>query len=176
MGLQSWFGPHPAIAAGRALYASAAAQARRPAFYTRLGAPDTVEGRFELYALHVVLLLHRLKGEPAAAEMSQALFDAFARALDDALREMGVSDTSMGRKMRKLGEAIYGRIRSYDQALRELPQTEDLSAVLRRTVLARTQRDVEAVRAYVQAAASALSAQPLSELLEGRAAWPELGA
>jgi cytochrome b pre-mRNA-processing protein 3 len=176
MGLENWFRRRPAQTAGRALYARAAEQARAPAFYTRLGAPDTVEGRFELYALHVVLLLHRLKAEPAAAETAQALFDAFARALDDALREMGVGDTSVGKKMRKLGEAIYGRIRAYDTALAALPDQADLKSVLSRTVLADAAGEVDAVAAYVIGAVEALRGQPTETLLKGQVAWPEPAA
>ena len=56
------FRSNPAKVAGRQLYDAVTAQARTPAFYAELGAPDTVEGRFELYNLHVVLILHRMKG------------------------------------------------------------------------------------------------------------------
>ena len=115
--LQRLFRPRPAQAAGRALYASVVEQSRQPALYERLGAPDTVEGRFELYSLHVVLLLDRLRRQgDQATETSQALFDTFVKALDHALREMGVGDLSVGKKMRRLAEAFYGRAKSYDAA------------------------------------------------------------
>jgi cytochrome b pre-mRNA-processing protein 3 len=95
--------PRPAVAAGRRLYAAAAAQARAPVFYAAMGAPDTVEGRFEVYTLHVALILRRLKGQGShAAEAAQGLFDAYVKSLDGALREMGVGDLSVGKKMRKL--------------------------------------------------------------------------
>ena len=72
------FKPRPAQAAGRALYARVVEQSRSPALYAELGAPDTVEGRFELYSLHVVLLLDRLRRQgEQAAEVSQSLFDTF---------------------------------------------------------------------------------------------------
>src|SRR5580698_3554415 len=101
---ERWFAPRPAVAAGRALFKGLSAQARQPDLYLRAGAPDTVEGRFELYVLHLVLLLHRLKGEgPQAAETAQAVFDAFLKNLDEGLRDMGVGDLSVGKKMRKLG-------------------------------------------------------------------------
>ena len=109
------FKPRPARL-GEALYEAATRQARQPAFYERLGAPDTVEGRFELYSLHVVLLLNRLKGEGDAA---QALFDTYVSALDHTLREMGVGDLTVPKKMRKLGEAFYGRAKAYQAALAE---------------------------------------------------------
>jgi cytochrome b pre-mRNA-processing protein 3 len=176
MGLfSSLFGVRPQVQAGRALYAAAVDQARRPALYRELGAPDTGEGRFELYTLHVVLLMRRLKRQgPAATETSQALFDAYVRALDDALRDMGVGDLSVGKKMRKLGEAAYGRIRTYDEAL-DGGDADALAAALRRTVYAGAEApEAERLAAYVLSAAAHLEAHPLETLLRGSVSWPEV--
>lgn len=174
MGLSGLWKPRAAVVAGRALYDKAVAQARRPALYTALHAPDTVEGRFELYTLHVVLLLHRLKGQGAkAADISQALFDAYLKGLDDALREIGVGDLSVGKKMRKLGEAFYGRARNYDDALSALPDTGALSAVIGRTVLAGEASGPEPLTAYAVSAVEALASQDMEALLEGRVEWPQ---
>lgn len=168
------FRSSPAKDAGRRLYEAVTAQARQPALYAELGAPDTVEGRFELYNLHVVLLLRRLKGLGGrAGETAQALFDTYVGSLDHALREMGVGDLSVGKKMRKLGEAIYGRVRSFDAAIGEGGGA--LDDLLRRTVYAGAQPDAAALAAlsdYLRRAVEALAAQPLDELLEGRPAWP----
>ena len=152
-------------------------QARQPAFYADLGAPDTTEGRFELYNLHVVLLLHRLRGLGGmAGETAQALFDSYVGALDDALREMGVGDLSVGKKMRKLGEAIYGRVKTFDEALADSDGAA-LEAMIVRTVYADAPGAAAiAVAAYVRHAVAALAAQPLEGLLEGRPAWPAIAA
>ncbi len=176
MVLQRLFRPSPPLTAGRALFSAAAAQARRPAFYGSLGVADTVEGRFELYSLHVALLLLRLKGQGAsAADTAQHLFDAYVRSLDDALREMGVSDVTVGKKMRKLGEAFYGRMRSYDEALEGLPQTRMLEELIARTVFeGRSDAAVQALVDYVVQTVAILAAQPLAGLLEGQATWPEV--
>lgn len=175
MVLQRLFARRPAAAAGRALYASAARQARDPRFYVALGAPDTGEGRFELYVLHVALLVLRLKGRgEAAAETAQQLFDVFVRALDDGLREMGVGDLAVGKRMRKLGEAFYGRARSYEEALARMPDRSQLEALLGRTVLpASGPAATAALAGYVAQAAAGLEAQPLEALLKGEATWPE---
>ncbi|HZZ32339.1 MAG TPA: ubiquinol-cytochrome C chaperone family protein [Phenylobacterium sp.] len=168
--------PRPAVGTGRALYARAVEQARRPGLYADLGAPDTVEGRFELYSLHVVLLLDRLRGHgEAATDVSQALFDTYVKGLDNALREMGVGDLAVGRKMRKLGEAFYGRGKSYEAAFAALPDTAALDALLTRTVYA----DADAtalprLTAYVLGQRAALAAQGLEQLLAGEAAWKAL--
>jgi cytochrome b pre-mRNA-processing protein 3 len=173
MKLSRLFSPRPAALAGRRLYVAAAAQARTPALYAAMGAPDTVEGRFELYTLHVALLLRRLKGQGGqSAETGQALFDAYVQGLDDALREMGVGDLSVGKKMRKLGEAFYGRVRNYDEALGALPDRAPLAALLGRTVLMGVDVDDGALTDYAVAAMGALESQPLDRLLEGDAAWP----
>lgn len=168
----------PAEAAGKRLFAAAAAQARQPAFYLTAGVPDTYEGRFELYSLHVVLVLHRLKRQgEEAAETSQAVFDAYVANLDLALREMGVGDLSVGKKMRKLGEAFYGRAKSYDAALSELPETGALRGLIARTVFSGADpAGVEALCDYVVRGAAAFAAQPLSEIYAGKLDWPAFPA
>jgi cytochrome b pre-mRNA-processing protein 3 len=174
MKLSDLFTPRPAALAGRRLYDSAAAQARQPAFYAAMGAPDSVEGRFELYTLHVALLLRRLKGQgPQAAETAQGAFDAYVKSLDHALREMGVGDLSVGKKMRKLGEAFYGRVKNYDEAFDALPDTAPLAAVIGRTVLmgdagAQATPFVD----YAMTAMAGMDAQPLETLLQGDVSWP----
>ncbi len=173
----SLFRTRPQVAAGRALYLAAVAQARQQALYRDLCAPDTNEGRFELYTLHTILLMRRLKRQgEAAAETSQAVFDAYLRGLDDGLREMGVGDLSVGKKMRKLGEAAYGRVVGFDEALGVYTQhPEPLIALIRRTVY----RDAEAplapaMAAYIIRAAESLAVQPLEPLLAGEVSWPEV--
>ncbi|MGC1303847.1 MAG: ubiquinol-cytochrome C chaperone family protein [Caulobacteraceae bacterium] len=172
---ERWFAPRPAVAAGRALFKSLAAQARQPGLYVQAGVADTVEGRFELYVLHLVLLLHRLKGEGLqAGETAQAVFDSFLKNLDEGLRDMGVGDLSVGKKMRKLGEAVYGRIKSYDRALEPGAGADDLTGVIQRTVF-EGQSDAPGagvIAAYVRRVEAALATQPLSDILEARLHWP----
>ena len=176
MFFQRLFRPGPARVAGQALFEAVARQARQPAFYTTLGAPDTVEGRFELYSLHVVLLLRRLKGQGRdATSIAQALFDAYVQSLDDALREMGVGDLSVGKKMRRIGEAFYGRVKSYDAALANPGDRVELEAVLMRTVFAETSDGQPSVLAdYVLRAVDRLAATPLPAVFEARLSWPEI--
>ena len=88
------------------------------AFYQDYGVPDTVNGRFEMIMLHAVLVLHRLEGEVRPVRrLGQGLFDAFCRDMDASLREMGVGDLAVPRKMRGIGEAFYGRQAAYRAAL-----------------------------------------------------------
>ena len=175
--LQRLFKPRPAVEAGRALFKALSAQARRPVFYERLGVADTVEGRFELYVMHLLLVLHRLKGQGArAAETSQATFDTFLRNLDEGLRDMGVGDLSVGKKMRKLGEAVYGRMKGYDRAFAEVDPAAALEALIARTVY---QGRADAPGAgplarYAAAAVARFAAQPLEQVLQSKLDWPEV--
>jgi cytochrome b pre-mRNA-processing protein 3 len=172
--LERLFARRPTKAAGQALYASAAGQARSPGLYLAMGAPDTPEGRFELYTLHLVLLLQRLKGQgEQAAETSQAAFDAYVRALDGALHELGVGYTKVPKRMKRLGQAFYGRVQSYEAALAALPELDELQALISRTVLADAESgDARALAAYAAEASRLLAAQPLDSLLQGRLDWP----
>ena len=171
--LRGLFKPKPARIAGDALYARVVAQARQPALYTDLGVPDSVEGRFELYSLHVYLLLERIKdtGEQSS-EVGQALFDIYLSGLDNALRELGVGDTVVGKRMRKLGAAFYGRVQSYEAALAALPDREQLDALVARTVYAQGGAEhAPALADYVMAQREALANQPLAKILSGDAEW-----
>jgi cytochrome b pre-mRNA-processing protein 3 len=102
-----------------AIYGMIVTQAREPLFYRDLGVPDTVNGRFDLLLLHLWLLLRRLKSVEAGTGLSQALFDHFCEDMDDNLREMGVGDLAVPKRMRAFGEAFYGRSAAYDMALTE---------------------------------------------------------
>ena len=171
--LKRLFRPRPAKAAGDALYARTVTQSRSPALYADLGAPDTVEGRFELYSLHIYLLLERLKGQgDQAAETAQALFDTYISALDNSLREMGVGDLSVGKKMRKLGEVFYGRVTSLEEAFAALPDTAELSAMLARTVYEGADAaKAPKLAAYVLKQREHLRALPLERLCAGDVEW-----
>ncbi|RXT44880.1 ubiquinol-cytochrome C chaperone family protein [Bradyrhizobium betae] len=100
-----------------AIYGMIVTQAREPIFYRDLGVPDTVNGRFDLLLLHLWLLLRRLRTVQGATELSQALFDRFCEDMDDNLREMGIGDQTVPKRMRAFGEAFYGRVQAYDQAM-----------------------------------------------------------
>lgn len=100
------------------LYAMVVAQARQAAFYETGGVPDTMEGRFDMIVLHLCLVLRHLRGgEGEASHAGQALFNAFCADMDGNLREMGVGDLAVPKRMKKFGEAFYGRAAAYDDAL-----------------------------------------------------------
>jgi cytochrome b pre-mRNA-processing protein 3 len=148
----------PSIAA---LYGMIVAQARAAAFYRNYDVPDTVNGRFEMVVLHTVLVLRRLQSEPEAVRaLGQGIFDRFCADMDGSLREMGVGDLAVPDKMRKIGEAFYGRQSAYLAAL-EASDPGELIGALARNVFGAPEATLAAVRlaTYVRTAADRLAGQ-----------------
>jgi cytochrome b pre-mRNA-processing protein 3 len=116
-----------------AIYGTIVAQAREPLFYRDLGVPDTVNGRFDVLVLHLWMVLRRLKPTKGGAGLSQALFDCFCDDMDANLREMGVGDLTVPKRMRAFGEAFYGRAAAYDLA--EADGREPLAQALCKNIL-----------------------------------------
>jgi cytochrome b pre-mRNA-processing protein 3 len=102
-----------------AIYGMIVAKARDPLFYRDLGVPDTVDGRFDLILLHLWMVLRRLRLGEGGPALAQALFDRFCVDMDDNLREMGVGDLTVPKRMLAFGEAFYGRAAAYDFAVSE---------------------------------------------------------
>ncbi len=134
MALARLFGRKRHERAGFALYTSSVRAARDPYFYAELGVPDTMDGRFDMIGLHVCLLIERLMQEkPEGPALAQALFDAMFSDMDHTLRELGVGDMSVGRKVKAMWEALHGRSQAYVAAL-EAGDHAALSASLARNV------------------------------------------
>lgn len=120
MSLKSLFNRGQSAEDARAVYDIVTAQARRETFYRDLSVPDTVDGRFEMLTLHMFLVLRRLKSGPDKAEgFSQRLFDFMFDDMDASLREMGAGDMGVGKRVKSMVEAFYGRVSSYETALSE---------------------------------------------------------
>jgi len=100
-----------------AIYGMIVTQAREPLFYRDFGVPDTVNGRFDLLVLHLWMVLRRLTPIEGGTGLSQMLFDRFCDDMDGNLREMGVGDLTVPKRMQAFGEAFYGRTAAYDLAL-----------------------------------------------------------
>ncbi len=124
----------------RPAYAAIMKQSRQPFLFGETGAPDSFDGRFDVLALHVHFVLRRLRtAGTARTDFGQALFDLFFRDMDQAMREAGVGDLSVGKKIRKMTQAFYGRAQAYDNALGKLMPADDTPETRRamRAVLAR---------------------------------------
>jgi cytochrome b pre-mRNA-processing protein 3 len=109
--------PTPLRGTIETIYGMIVTQVREPLFYRDLGVPDTVNGRFDLLLMHLWLVLRRLNSVEGGLGLSQALFDHFCNDMDDNLREMGVGDLTVPKRMQAFGEAFYGRTAAYDLAL-----------------------------------------------------------
>jgi cytochrome b pre-mRNA-processing protein 3 len=160
------------------LYGAIVAQARLPAFYVEFGVPDTIEGRFDLLVLHLVLVLRRLsRGGERGRAFGQQLFDAFCRDLDGNLREMGVGDLTVPKRMRGFGEAFYGRQAAYLAALDATSPVEFENA-LSRNILQADGVDGRAagLARYARAVGRRLDAQEDAALLSGTTDFPTPGA
>jgi len=173
MALHSLFSGKQTENAARDLYVTAVHQARREEFYLSLGVPDSVDGRFDLLALHVFLLLRRLgkSGRPAKT-LSQAVFDLMFSDMDANLREMGVSDLAVGGRVKTMAKAFYGRIDAYEPGL--APDCDDLSPLkeaLARNLFRGTAIDdgvLTALAVYVRREDAALGGQTLEDLQDGK--------
>lgn len=99
-------------------YAQITGSARSPVFYAEMGAPDTVMGRFEMITIHLVLYLRRTGTAGAAPQgIAQEIVDAFFEDIDHSIRELGVGDAGVPKRMKKFARMFYGRAKSYGQAL-----------------------------------------------------------
>jgi cytochrome b pre-mRNA-processing protein 3 len=105
------------------LYVAAVNQAREPHFYRDLEVEDSLDGRFDLIIVHVFLVINRLKqlygDNKEAEELSQVMFDIMFGDMDRSLREMGVGDLSVGKKVKAMAKAFFGRVEAYDRGLAE---------------------------------------------------------
>ena len=154
-----------------AIYGMIVAQAREPLFYAGLGVPDTVNGRFDMVLLHLWMVLRRLRPVEGGTELSQALFDHFCGDMDDNLREMGVGDLTVPKRMQAFGEAFYGRTAAYDMALTD--GREALAQALCKNVLNGERIDqARRLAAYAEAAMTALASEGEAALLSGTFKFP----
>lgn len=166
--LQNLFRTRPRERLGQSLYEAAVRQARETGFYTTLGVADRIDARFELYTLHVLLLVMRLRDEgERGAEAGQDLFNTYVSALDHALRELGVGDISVGKKMRKLGEALYGRMNAWEAPLRAGDASALAASLARNVYESEDAATGTGLAAYALASRARLAAQAFEAVTTG---------
>lgn len=155
------------------IYGEIVSQARQPGFYSALGVPDSVEGRFDLLSLHVFLVLRRLKAEPAATGgLAQTIFDVMFQNMDDSLRELGVGDLRVGKKVRELAEMFYGRVTVYEEALAGEGKNALTSALSRNVFGSVDAAGATVLARYVRQADERLARQTIEQLMKGEVAFP----
>ncbi len=170
--LAFWRKRDPVAEAATRLYAAAVAHAREPAFYRDLGVPDTYEGRFEMIIVSVFALMHRLLPEGEAGhKLSQATMETMFMALDDDMREIGVGDMTVPKKVIAAASAFYGRAKVYSEALDDPAK---LAAGLHRNVMAGAgdaSQGLPLARHLITLLGD-LTAQPVADLLLGTVRFP----
>ena len=169
MKLKEFFSPGPRDDAARRLYVSVVKQARQPGFYLSCGVPDTADGRFDMILLHAFLLLRRIKRDhDRTADLGQAFFDLMFADMDQNLREMGLGDLAVGKRVKGMAAAFYGRIQAYEDGLAGDETT--LVDSLRRNLYRKTEPDdsqLSTVSDYMRREAARLDHMDTGRLLAG---------
>lgn len=138
-------GTRKARAAAEGLYTGLVEQSRNPALYTEFDVPDTLDGRIDLLAVHLFLVLDRLERIEGSGHVGQELVDTMIADLDRNLREMGVGDLGVGKRVQAMAKAIYGRLEAYQIAVGREDALEAVSEALQRNVYRRDGKPDDAV-------------------------------
>ena len=158
------------------LYRQVVARAREPHWYEAGGAPDTIDGRFDMVASVLSLVLLRLEPEEGARQENVWLTELFVTDMDGQLRQMGIGDVSVGKHMGKMMSALGGRLGAYRDGLKAAGTGDDaaLEAAIRRNVF-REEPAPDGGPAHIAAEmrthARHLAALSTPELLSGKADW-----
>jgi cytochrome b pre-mRNA-processing protein 3 len=161
-------------AIAHSLYGAIVTQARAPVFYRDFGVPDSVDGRFDMILLHAFLLFEKLKAlGPEGAALAQEIVDLFFLDMDRSLREMGVSDLGVPRRVRTMAESFAGRSTAYHAAVARR-DVDALAAAIGRNLFPDCDTAPPAASWLADYAFAWLDRRDLPEaLLEGRVAFPE---
>jgi cytochrome b pre-mRNA-processing protein 3 len=160
--------PHAARqACAERLYAAAAAQSRAAVPFRDHGVPDTLDGRFDFLCCHIFLLIRRIGREgDAGAALAQDIYDLLFADMDRTLRELGVGDLGVARRVQEMAEALMGRIKAYGDAL-DSSEAAPLAAALRRNLFGTldgvSEVAVSAVAAYMRSCDARIARQPWAE-------------
>lgn len=159
--------------AAERIYVAVLTAARRPAFYTYYGVPDTFQGRFEMVTLHLFAVLHPLMHDPGSApELARLVSERFVEDMDSTFREMGVGDLSVPKRMRTLYSAFAGRFDAYKGAMES--DEDDLAGAIARNVFPDGEGEGRAseLAAYLAESVGAVRAVDLTTIRGGEIPFP----
>ena len=161
-------------AAAERIYTASVVAARRPQLYLAFGVPDTLQGRFEMVALHLFPILHRLMHDPGDdPELARLVSESFVADMDASFREMGVGDLSVAKRMNALYRSFAGRMNAYKRGVEE--GEEALLDAVARNVFPDGSADARALalRAHLAAAVAAVRTADLEAIRRGDLPFPE---
>ncbi len=155
-------------------YATLTAAARMPGFYEHQNVPDTVMGRFEMLSAVMILFFRRTRAsQTSGQELAQEIVDAFFEDIDYSIRELGIGDNTVPKRMKKLAGMFYGRLESYSKAMDE-GDAEALATALGRNIHPKAAEavDMSGLAGWMFEAESHLSAQSEDVIATGSATLP----
>lgn len=157
-----------------AVYRAIVAQSRRPVFYAEWGVPDTVTGRFDMISLHAALVFRRLRSkEKETKEFSQNVFDCFFKDMDRSLREMGVGDLSVAKRIEKMGGLFYGLLAGVSAALDSNDRDELIAFIGRNFHDGADHAEAAMFADYIKQCDDYLSACPVEDIMAGKLSFGE---
>jgi cytochrome b pre-mRNA-processing protein 3 len=158
-------------------YQALTAAARMPGLYERLNVPDTVMGRFEMLSIVMILFFRRTRSAAVSGqEIAQEIVDAFFQDIDYSIRELGIGDNSVPKRMKKLAGMFYGRLEAYSKAM-DAGDATALAAALRRNIHPQGAEavDMSGLAQWMTAAETHLSALSEEVIATGSATLPPVG-
>ncbi len=154
------------------LYTALVTQARSPVFYTKYSVDDSIDGRFDMILLHMFALVYRLEqmGKPAK-NMARVVQEVMITDLDYNLREMGVGDMSVGKKMKDIGKAWFGRQRAYRESFDNVGELE--AAICRNIYRGKQNESASVLAVYLTNLMRYLQTIDHDDLLSGKLKLPD---
>ena len=153
------------------LYGKVVEKARDPLFYSDLAVPDTVDGRFDMMVIHTMLVLRRLRGAGRAADKTgKALLELLFTDMDQSLREMGVGDMGVGRHIKRMAKAMFGRAEAYEAGL-DGGDAAILAQALKDNLYRQSTPAEDVVKRmadYLRRAAGDVQSESVADILAGR--------
>lgn len=161
---------------GYKLYGKLVGQARNPVFYTEFGVPDDMDGRFDMILLHMFVLDHRLAGEAVGTKkIRRFVQEALFSDMDRSLREMGVGDMSIGKEVKKMGAAWFGRVKAYTAAIKSDSPLKELSiAVAKNLYKSEDAPHAEAIAGYMLESLQKLKSVPQPDVVASNFEFPDI--
>ncbi len=160
----------------RDLYGAVVAQARQPAFYTSYGVADSMEGRYELVALHLILALERLgQADVGDEDLRRETLETFITDMDDAMREIGVGDTTVPKRVKRAAAGVYARGVDYRTALADEVDGPLVAKLIEHVYAERAAPEAAALATYARRAVAHLAAIDAADLRDGKVTFPDPG-